>query len=692
MAKRKENESIRPILEAWEPPDAVGEAIGCVATTFTFDPGFFEEHCLSRFLRLETDPREDGAAYLIEREEKLAVANVSVLVDRSNMEGSASPRWTVLPVTVPQGIFHPKISVLAWHNCIRVIIGSANLTEPAYRKNQEIFGVLDCWENGDVPVTVLVETLAFLEQLLTLVTGSDISPSPKSRARSFVAQLRTKVTGWTPASHKRTDWPNVVPIFLGPFDQLSEAIPPRLGRLIRERGGPAVGVNILSPFFDRTAEDSYPATEAIIDAMTERGSREVDFCVAAELLPDKRIRLQAPASITRHGRKAAEIRIYPIYEQEERELRPLHAKSIWLWNDRWHVYMIGSSNFTRAGLGLLTNSGNVEANLAYIFPEEGKLVKSMEATLAPWGEFIQKFDEVIWEPISEAEGEDSAAKPVLPFGFEEAIFEPGEIGGMLKITLGSKLPSWWEISTSGNSARIFRSSDHETLHGCIELPWTAQHIPAALNVHWRSLDGVRLSAVWPVNVADMSLLPPPDALRHLSSETLVEILGSRLPLHEAVVMAGKKLTWIGDSMGQPTDAELDPLKRYGSETFLLQRTRKVAMAIEQLMENLNRPVFHKESLLWRLRGPVGPLALSRALREAAHSPGEAAFLLLDLYLAFRRVDAAKVSVGIAAPETTAEVEAVKSEIRRSMLDVLESNDIPVSMRGYVSSVISELPQ
>ena len=230
MAKRKENESIRPILEAWEPPDEVGEAIGCVATTFTFDPGFFEEHCLSRFLRLETDPREDGAAYLIEREEKLAIASVSVLVDRSNMDGSASPRWTVLPVTVPQGIFHPKISVLAWHNCIRVIIGSANLTEPAYRKNQEIFGVLDCWENGDVPVTVLVETLAFLEQLLTLATGSDISPSPKSRARSFVAQLRTKVTGWTTASQKRTDWPKVVPIFLGPFDQLSEAIPQRLGR------------------------------------------------------------------------------------------------------------------------------------------------------------------------------------------------------------------------------------------------------------------------------------------------------------------------------------------------------------------------------------------------------------------------------------------------------------------------------
>src|SRR5207237_407991 len=71
MAKRKESESERRLLEAWEPPDGAGEPIGCVATTFTFDPGFFEEHCLSRFLQLETDPREDSAAYLIEREEKL---------------------------------------------------------------------------------------------------------------------------------------------------------------------------------------------------------------------------------------------------------------------------------------------------------------------------------------------------------------------------------------------------------------------------------------------------------------------------------------------------------------------------------------------------------------------------------------------------------------------------------------------
>jgi hypothetical protein len=201
-----------------------------------------------------------------------------------------------------------------------------------------------------------------------------------------------------------------------------------------------------------------------------------------------------------------------------------------------------------------------------------------------------------------------------------------------------------------------------------------------------------LSARWPVNVSDMSRLPPPDALRNLSLETLVEILGSRLPLHEAVAMALKKVSWIDTSVDQRIDAELDPLKRYGSETFLLQRTRRVAKAIEQLIQNLGRPVFHKESLLWRLRGPVGPLSLARALRQAATSPGEAAFLLLDLSLALQRIDAAKMSIGIELADVMTEIASVKDEIRHVVIDCLESNDIPVSMRQYVANVIREMTQ
>ena len=150
-----------------------GDPVGCVATTFTFAPDFFEEHCLSRFLRLESDPREDGAAYLIEREEKLALSRVFAMVDRTHADGSASPRWDVVSVRPSGGIFHPKIALLVWHGWIRLIIGSANLTEPGYRKNQEVYGVLDFHDGGIVQRNVLTECLDFLDNVLPFCPGSE---------------------------------------------------------------------------------------------------------------------------------------------------------------------------------------------------------------------------------------------------------------------------------------------------------------------------------------------------------------------------------------------------------------------------------------------------------------------------------------------------------------------------------------
>jgi len=77
------------LLDYWVPPDAAGEPVGCVATTFTFDSVFFEEECLTRFAQVESDPQEDGPAYLIEREEELAgLACSAVLVDQHPCKGS----------------------------------------------------------------------------------------------------------------------------------------------------------------------------------------------------------------------------------------------------------------------------------------------------------------------------------------------------------------------------------------------------------------------------------------------------------------------------------------------------------------------------------------------------------------------------------------------------------------------------
>jgi len=496
MASKKAEAGSLKLLEAWEPPEGAGDPVGCIATTFTFDPVFFEEHCLSRFLRLETDPREDRAAYLIEREEKLASTCVSVLVDRSTAEGSASPRWDVLPVPVPRGILHAKISVLAWHNWIRVLIGSANLTEPAYRKNQEIMGVLDFRDGGEAPIEILGESLRFVEGMAALAPGRLDGLGPKTRLLALVRKLFERSQGWRAVPLSPRESPQVVPIFLGPIDQFRTPILVRLGQLARERGGPATEASVLSPFFDQASGPTYPGTTSLLVTMTDRGQRSIQFLIPSERLPDGRIRLRAPKSLLRSARKTAEYSVYPIVENVENEVRPIHAKSIWLRSSRWHVYMIGSSNFTSAGLGLMDHPPNVEANLAYLFPDEGPLVRRGKQTLPPIGDRLEELESALWEPLGEDESEDTQPSSVLPVGFEEALFAPDETGGLLELHFGPTLPLTWTVSIPGSSVHVYSESQHieSSCPSEVRLPWHEKLIPTALEVQWRNNPGQTCSA------------------------------------------------------------------------------------------------------------------------------------------------------------------------------------------------------
>ena len=91
------------MLDHWQAPDEVGDAIGCLTTTFTYEADFFQTQCLGRFLQLDNQFGEtDELSFVIEQEERLAQVPVTVIVDRSY---AAEPRnlrcWNVLPVRIP---------------------------------------------------------------------------------------------------------------------------------------------------------------------------------------------------------------------------------------------------------------------------------------------------------------------------------------------------------------------------------------------------------------------------------------------------------------------------------------------------------------------------------------------------------------------------------------------------------------
>lgn len=608
-------------LELWQPPDGAGDPLLCIATTFTFNATFFETECLGRFLQMDSHPQEsDAVGYLIEREEKLAGARVSVLVDRRHAVTKESLRWDVLPVLVPGAILHAKIAVLCWANHVRVIIGSGNLTEPGYRQNVELFASLDLSRPAGGPTAHVVRVLDFLRQVLDRTLGNEERQGPKRRAREIVDKIQTHFTSWNDRSD---DYRHIVPVFTGSgsslFAQLHELWP---------SSGAVRTALILSPFFDAESTDSALVAD-LNRCLAKKRPRDVQLYIPSEAQPDGRTRLFAPRSLVNEIGQSSDVAVFKVTREQDGEVRPLHAKSIVLQSDTWELTLIGSSNFTRAGCGA-TGLVNLEANLAYLVrSDDGDRTHIRYA----WPEFDQDdvdldSDMLIWAPAAEGEEGENDVVP-LPGAFREALFEAGSDPKLI-LLLDDGLPPRWIIKAPGGNV-VLSSHDSGNRTGEYQINWAGRPVPFLLDVSW-TRDDLEYAADWPVNVSEPALLSPPDALRDLTLEELVEVLASTRPLHIAVVQVLQK------RRGQPKrDIELDPHKRVNTETFLLRRTKRVAQALEQLRLRLERPAINADGFDWRLRGPVGALALANAMTKDARSANEARFFLAELALALHRV-------------------------------------------------------
>ena len=98
--------------------------------------------------------------------------------------------------------------------------------------------------------------------------------------------------------------------------------------------------------------------------LKQRGEAFVEFHVTTEEVPgEERLLLHAPdlRRAMPENRTQIDTRFQRLTLDEDRQL---HAKCLWLENDRTILYVIGSRNFTSKGLGL-GKVTNVEANLCF---------------------------------------------------------------------------------------------------------------------------------------------------------------------------------------------------------------------------------------------------------------------------------------------------------------------------------------
>ena len=685
------------MLELWRPPANAGDPVGCLATTYTFRPGLFDEQCLARFLEIESEPDREDLAFLLERESRLGCVYAGVLVDHTQAGVEHSLRWDVLPVRVRAGKQHAKLSLLAWSHHIRIIVASANLTEPGYRTNHEVAAAVDL-SPAEADRDLLMQAIDFLRSLLALMPGAQDDTPVVQRASAYLSQVERQAETWIRPRRKtvvRRQLACTLPVIGSGTDarsSLDEAV-----AMCRPRGGSPHEAWVASPFFD-VDDGSGRVAAALCKSMARGRTREIRFCVPASR-DDSEIavpRLAAPKAIATtplEYRGHVTVSTLPALDGDK-NLRPWHAKMLALRGDSYTALMIGSSNFTCAGMGTASYR-NAEANLVTVVERVayGREAGRLETIWSQMGPDVDP-DAAEWlGPQPESDEDDGAVAPPVPAGFVSATYRAGDERTIVLRLDPAHLPSEWRIHACGRDASeiLTRSAWAETdSRAVVTVHWSPVQPPDRLLVSW---DGQE--AFLPLNVEDAHQLPPPARLERMSADDMLWNLAAADP--SAAFRAWARAHQSSDSFDADLDSatpiDLDPLRRHDLQATFLHRIRRRARILAQLRANLQRPVWGRQALEWRLRGMIGVQALAdRLVREIAATAelaDEALLTLADFLIVLREVDYTPGAGCLPKSEFDAEFRPFLSDLADSLQEQIAALQSKVSpeLMGFWRRVV-----
>lgn len=634
------------MLELWRPPNGAGDAVGCLATTYTFTPALFDEQCLARFMEIESEPNREDLAYTLERESRLGGIYAGVMVDYRQAGVEHSLRWDVLPVRIHAGKQHAKLSLLVWSHHIRLIVASANLSEAGYRSNFEVAAAID-FQPENFDRALLDDTVNFLRRLLGFVPGADQKLPEVERAGKFLQTVSELSAGWVPERRKSSVRRQLC------FTAPAAINQPALSSLdtavqgCRKRSGSPQQMWIASPFFDQ--DEHLCRVSAHACKLMARGTRREAFlyviCEAEGEDKEQVPRIVAPRSLwTTPAQYQTRMKVFALpAKDDDKNLRSWHAKMLGLrvdGADGYSALMIGSSNFTCAGMGI-GNARNTEANLLTIVDRiaHSREISAIEEVW-PDGSIIENPDDAEWLGAKTEDDEDDANSAPVPAGFLSATYRAGESREINILVDPEKLPENWAIFACSISVLELLTSEEWRVAGrktLCAIPWEPPLPPVKLLVRWEDNE-----AFIPINVEDGNKLPPPPELGSMSAEQMLMILAASDPSAAFRAWARTQRTdeLFDDDLDSATPLDLDPLRAYDLHATFLHRVRRRARVLAQLRANLERPVGSLSALEWRLRGLIGIEALAHRLAADVaikSSVDEALLTLADLLVVVSEV-------------------------------------------------------
>jgi hypothetical protein len=632
MSKSKTSD-LRTLASAWSvpvdlPDGEAGNPVACIASTYTFHAPLFEAELLPRFLGLKFDETEGDRPFVVEREQALATTRVCVLTDADHYDVSQSSlRWHQLPVRVPGGVQHSKVVVLAWERCARLVVSSANLTRPGYRRNREIAGTLDFYNYAtSAPRRVMLDALAFLDDLTDFVRAAEEITAQLTGA---IEEVRSRLRSWrqmpsdfTPHERPRVAFVGGLPETRGevrrsPITQLLDAWGSRK----------ASTVTVMTPFVgdapgpvDKVVEQlrQLPRTRDAQGRLVVPGRpSEEDPRRMVVALP--RRFLEAWSSAWHVAPEDVSTYVVPLARPEEKVNRDLHAKGVLLEGESATLLLCGSSNFTPHGMGV--GMANAEANLCYLDDSGTKRGGRRLEDRLPVDWDTDVCERAIWPDVAETIVDEQAGSDApLPKAFSWAIYD--QRAALLDIVVDPSVsfPDEWHLrwpGACGESAPPL--ADHHAYPAPppegrirVQLDESLRGVNfAGLRLEWRDGEGRPQNATLPVHTAGGESLLPPEEFRSITADGILEcLLSGRDPAEW--VYAQEQRQERGRAKGMVRD--VDPLRVVDTSAYLLYRTRRFGAALSAMGDRLAKTVRTRDAIVYRLRqDPLGPQMLAEAL-------------------------------------------------------------------------------
>jgi hypothetical protein len=609
----------------WVRPDiaAHGIVVGMLATTFEFDPTFFDSDYLPTFLGLGA--WEDTSwSNRVAMQRALAQTEATVvMMDARRFHGRPrSLHIEHMPLVGPGGTkLHAKVLLVVQERAVRLLVGSANLTEGGYRHNREV--TLPLFATAKTPnVSALVE-----QALITM--EQPLRPWWTPAAERVRATALEVMSDWQKA-------PNVSDHFAWSWGEKSLAT--EFTRLWPEEK--IAAVTIVSPFWSDKGEGG-PVARLLSQFGNDRlAGAKIRLLSEASPESQTTFRPKIPAALAAWDIRglgvAGEIQAVDPHvipaevggRTDSQALRALHAKVVVVEGYNTTMAYVGSANFSEHGWGFAGARSNIEAgvimlrrgrerqSLAGLIPKTtGKTVPLDGKGRSAVAALEKSDDDRIWPTFIHD-------IRLVPVGIDKKKLQ-------LEVTLvAAKQVNSFSVSlVAGNNTLSLNAS--RLVSGVLESGVLEQVLrDQRVNVSWSSY-----SVEFPINVdLDARLLLPVSP-------------GAKSPGESVLLAYYQGKISVEDIYPPPPDEpgnDVDPTKANSNDESAVDTTRIQSYQIREFVEALqgihddlrSAAKATETAMKHALLGEVSPLTLARevirAVSERRRSPTAAGFQLVEI--------------------------------------------------------------